>query len=177
MLPRNAALLLLAALGFSAGLARAGLSAEETAIAAAVDQRTAAATALLERAVNIQSPTENVAGVRAVGELFVAEFQRLGMDARWIDMPAAMKRAGHVVAVSRGTKGKRVLMLGHMDTVLSGEPFRREGNTAYGTGIDDMKGGNIVMLLALQALSDAGVLKDARVTSCSRATKKTLACR
>ncbi len=164
MLLRNASLLMLAVLGFCAGLARAGLSPEETAIAEAVDRRAPAATALFERAVNIQSPTENVAGVRAVGELFVAEFQRLGMEARWIDMPAAMKRAGHVVASTQGGKGKRVLMLGHMDTVLSGEPFRREGSIAHGTGTDDMKGGNIVMLLALQALADAGVLKDARVT-------------
>jgi glutamate carboxypeptidase len=68
------------------------------------------------------------------------------------------------VATTGGSKGKRVLMLGHMDTVLSGEPFRREGNLAHGTGTDDMKGGIVVMLLALQAMADAGMLADTQLT-------------
>jgi glutamate carboxypeptidase len=36
-------------------------------------------------------------------------------------MPAEMKRAGHLVAATKGTKGKRILLLGHIDTVLRGE--------------------------------------------------------
>jgi glutamate carboxypeptidase len=79
-------------------------------------------------------------------------------------MPAEMKRAGHLVAESGGTRGKRLLLLGHLDTVLAGEPFRREGTRAYGTGTTDMKGGIVVMLQALKALHAAGVLKDLRIT-------------
>ncbi len=146
------------------GLCSAGLAPEETAIATAARTRAGAAEALFEKAVNIPSPTENVAGVRAVGELFAGEFRRIGMQTRWIDMPADMKRAGHLVATTGGSRGKRVLMLGHMDTVLSGEGFRREGAIAHGTGSDDMKGGLVVMLLALQAMADAGVLAESRVT-------------
>lgn len=147
-----------------AGVSRAELSTHEAAIADAAGKRASAAEALLEKAVNIQSPTENTAGVRAVGELFAAEFSRIGMQTRWIDMPAEMKRAGHLVATTGGTRGKRVLMLGHMDTVLAGEAFRRDGARAHGTGADDMKGGIVVMLLALQAMADAGELADARIT-------------
>jgi glutamate carboxypeptidase len=161
---RHTASISLATLCLWAGFCRADLSPTEATIAAAAQKRAPAAEALLERAVNIQSPTENVAGVRAVGDLFAAELARLGMQTRWIDMPAGMHRAGHLVATTNGSKGKRVLMLGHMDTVLSGEPFRREGNIAHGTGSDDMKGGIVVMLLALQAMADAGVLADSRVT-------------
>jgi glutamate carboxypeptidase len=48
-----------------------------------------------------------------------------------------MKRAGHLLAEKNGTKGKRVLLLGHLDTVLYGERFRREGeqvSLARGSG-------------------------------------------
>lgn len=156
--------ILLVGVCLCAGLSHAELSPREAAIADAAAKRAPAAEALLEKAVNIPSPTENTAGVRAVGEVFAAEFARLGMQTRWIDMPAEMKRAGHLVATTAGRKGKRVLMLGHLDTVLSGEAFRRDGNLARGTGSDDMKGGIVVMLLALQAMADAGVLADARIT-------------
>jgi glutamate carboxypeptidase len=70
-----------------------------------------------------------------------------------------------LIAETPGTdgRGKRILLLGHIDTVLQGEHWRREGNKAYGAGSSDMKGGDIVLLYALKALADAGVLKDMRV--------------
>jgi glutamate carboxypeptidase len=75
-----------------------------------------------------------------------------------------MKRAGHLVAETGGTQGKRLLLLGHLDTVLAGEPFRRDGARAYGTGTADMKGGVVVMLQALRALHAAGALANRRIT-------------
>jgi acetylornithine deacetylase/succinyl-diaminopimelate desuccinylase-like protein len=39
----------------------------------------------------------------------------------------------------QGHPGKRVLLLGHIDTVLRGEKFRRDGDKAFGTGTSDMK--------------------------------------
>ena len=47
--------------------------------------------------------------------------------------------------------------------MLRGERFRREGNRAYGTGIADMKGGNVMALYALKALHAAGLLKDTQI--------------
>jgi glutamate carboxypeptidase len=114
--------------------------------------------------VDIESPTENVAGVRAVGEVFAAEFGAIGLRTRWVELPPEMKRAGHLVAETGGTRGQRLLLLGHLDTVLAGEPFRRAGTRAYGTGATDMKGGAVVMLQALQALHAAGALEDRRIT-------------
>ena len=55
-------------------------------------------------------------------------------------------------------------MIGHLDTVLQGEPYRRDGNRAYGTGTSDMKGGNLVALEALRALHASGDLQRMHVT-------------
>ena len=139
------------------------ISTEEQKIVNYIDAHMNDAVALLEKTVNIESPTENLAGVKQVGMVFKEEFESLGFTAKWIEMPAEMKRAGHLVAEKTGTKGKRVLLLGHIDTVLSGEKFRREGNKAYGTGSADMKAGNVVLYFALKALHATGALKDSRV--------------
>src|SRR5438270_10726793 len=96
--------------------ALAQLSDTEQRIVAAVKQRTPAALELLEKSVRINSGTLNPEGVRAVGEIYRAELNGLGFTTRWIDMPPAMKRAGHLVATHEGGQGKRLLLLGHLDT-------------------------------------------------------------
>jgi glutamate carboxypeptidase len=79
-------------------------------------------------------------------------------------------RAGHVVATHRGNgKGKRMLLIGHLDTVFEPDsPFQRftpkDENTAEGPGIEDDKGGMVVMLAALRAMHAAGTLKNADIT-------------
>ena len=141
------------------------LSPEERKIVSYVDAHADEAVALLEKVVNIESATQNLPGVKSVGQVFKGEFEALGLTARWIDMPPEMNRAGHLIAETKGTagRGKRILLLGHIDTVLQGEHFRREGNKAYGNGSSDMKGGDVVLLYALKALADVGALKDMRV--------------
>jgi glutamate carboxypeptidase len=144
--------------------AHAALDRTERLIAKRVAGGQPAAQALLQQVVDIESPTENTAGVRAVGDAFAGELREIGFTTRWVEMPAEMKRAGHLVAESGGSRGKRLLLLGHLDTVLAGERFRSEGTRAYGTGTADMKGGAVVLLQALKALHAAGALKDRRVT-------------
>jgi glutamate carboxypeptidase len=139
------------------------LSTEEQKIVAYVDAHAAEAVTLLEKVVNIESATQNLPGVKRVGEVFRTEFAAIGLTARWIDMPPEMNRAGHLLAETNGGRGKRILLLGHIDTVLQGEHFRREGNRAYGNGSSDMKGGDVVLLYALKALADLGALKDTRI--------------
>lgn len=139
------------------------ISADEEKIVKYIDAHMADAITLLEKSVNIESPTENLAGVKQVGMLFKAELESLGFAGKWIEMPAEMKRAGHLIAEKSGTKGKRILLIGHLDTVLSGEKFRREGNQAFGTGAADMKAGNVVLYYALKALHESGALKNASV--------------
>ena len=120
---------------------------------------------LLEKAVNINSGTLNLAGVRAVGKLLEPEFAALGFDAKWIPLPDAVGRAGHLFAESKGKRGKRLLLIGHLDTVFEGEgeKFVRYDTLAAGAGSSDMKGGDLVILYALKALKHAGVLDDTRI--------------
>ncbi|HLA94964.1 MAG TPA: M20/M25/M40 family metallo-hydrolase, partial [Pyrinomonadaceae bacterium] len=139
------------------------ISPQEQKIVDFIDKSSPDAIHLIEKLVNIESPSEDPAGVKNTGTILMPEFRSIGMTAKWIDMPAEMKRGGHLLAETSGSQGKRVLMLGHLDTVLRGEKFRREGNKIYGTGTSDMKTGVVVMYYALKALESVGALKDRRI--------------
>ncbi len=149
----------------SAGAADAGRT--PAAITRAVDSESDAAVELLERIVDINSGTFNLSGVHEVGKVLEAEFTALGFRTHWVSMDA-LGRAPHLVAEHDGRRGKRVLLIGHMDTVF--EPssqflkFVRHGDTAVGPGVVDDKGGVVVMLSALKALKAAGALDGARIT-------------
>ena len=142
--------------------ALAQLAPVEQRILASVEARREAAVALLARTVDVPSATENHAGVRAVADLYAAELAPLGFETRFVEQ-SEVGRAGHLVAERPGTRGKRLLLIGHLDTVLQGERFRRDGPRAYGSGIADMKGGNLIAIEALRALHAAGALQDRRV--------------
>lgn len=141
----------------------AALTPLEERIASAADAQAGAFAADLAHAVGIDSPTENLAGIRALADWHAAQFAALGFDVRFEEQPAATGRAGHLVAERRGTRGKRVLLIGHLDTVLPGGNFRREGDTVYGSGANDMKGGNLIVVHALRALHAAGALEDTSI--------------
>jgi glutamate carboxypeptidase len=141
--------------------ALAPLGGVEPAIVRAIDAGNPAALALLERAVNINSGTHNLEGVRQVGALFRAELDALGFETRWVD-GSSWQRAGHLVAERRGG-GPRLLLIGHLDTVFEKDsPFqtfvRIDERTARGPGIIDMKGGDVIIVAALKALHTAGAL-------------------
>lgn len=146
------------------------LTATERKLIASVQQHMPQTEKLLEQVVNINSGTLNVQGVREVGTVFQKEFDALGFKTEWVAMPASMQRAGHLVAQHKGKKGKRLFLIGHLDTVFELDmPFtkftRLNDSTATGQGVNDMKGGDVVMLAALQALQANGLLKDASITA------------
>lgn len=145
----------------------AGLSAQERRIAAAVQAHQAEHLLLLEQLVNINSGTLNPAGVRQVAELLRPRFEALGMRVRWLPMDP-VGRAGHLLAEQRGGRGARLLLIAHLDTVFEADsPFQRyqrEGDTAAGPGVNDIKGGIVVILAALQALHEAGALSRSNIT-------------
>jgi glutamate carboxypeptidase len=160
--------LLAAALAFAGHTAHAqALSPAERRITAYVDAHTRDAVALLERTVNVNSGTGNPEGVREVGRVFSAQLDSLGFETRWIALPDSLRRAGHLFAERRGTRGKRLLLIGHLDTVFEKDsPFQRfvqSGGTASGPGTSDMKGGDVVVIYALRALQAAGALRDRRI--------------
>jgi glutamate carboxypeptidase len=125
------------------------------------------AIALLERLVNQNSGSLNLPGVTAVGDMVRAELEPLGFDVQWIDMQAT-GRAGHIIATHKGNgRGKRILLIGHLDTVFEPDsPFQRfvrNGDTATGPGIGDDKGGVVIIVSALRAMHEAGTLRDADI--------------
>ena len=73
------------------------LTTDERAMVAAIDASNDRAIALLERVVNINSGTMNLAGVREVGAIFRSELDSLGFTTEWVD-GTPFGRAGHLVA-------------------------------------------------------------------------------
>lgn len=153
---------------FLAGPAWAdGLSPQERTIAATVDAGYEKDIALLARLVEQNSGTYNLAGVEAVARMLKPEFEELGFRVQWKPMAQA-KRAGHLIATHAGSgKGKRILLIGHLDTVFEADSpfkgFKREGERAIGPGVGDDKGGDVVILAALRAMQAAGTLRDADI--------------
>jgi len=138
------------------------LDSTETAIVDWSQAHNEEAVDLLEKLVNINSGSLNVQGVKDVGAVLRKELDDLGFETRWVDMPPEMKRGGHLFGELVGDRGKRILLIGHLDTVYEpGEAFQafeREGSKATGPGVDDMKSGDVVIIYALKALRAAGVL-------------------
>ncbi|HHQ4457830.1 TPA: M20/M25/M40 family metallo-hydrolase [Aeromonas hydrophila] len=148
--------------------AHATLSPTETAIADHVATTTPYYLSLLARLVDTPSGTLNHDGVRAVGDIMAKELTRLGFVTQWVTLPPALDRAGHLMAHRPGGRGPALLLIGHLDTVFDGDlPLKRfaiDGNRATGHGVQDMKGGLVMMLQALEALHAQGALGDAAIT-------------
>jgi glutamate carboxypeptidase len=147
----------------------AQLNAVEKKLADEVSRQMPVSLKLLEELVNINSGSLNVEGVRKNGDIMGEALRRIGFETQWIKLPDSLKRAGHLVAVRKGNKGKRLLLIGHLDTVF--EPDMPENkfrllndSTATGQGVNDMKGGNVVILAALQSLFTNKLLDDVTIT-------------
>ncbi len=70
--------------------------------------------------------------------------------------------------IAKTNKGKKLFLIGHLDTVfepdMPANPFTMlNDSTATGQGVNDMKGGDVIMIIALQALQAQGLLKDANI--------------
>jgi glutamate carboxypeptidase len=157
----------LAALALAPSPALAKLTQAETRMVQTVDAEQERTLQMLEKWVNQNSGSLNLDGVTKVGEMLRAELEPLGFQVQWIDMRET-GRAGHIVATHKGNgRGKRLLLIGHLDTVFEPDsPFQRwerKGNEAIGPGSGDDKGGMAVMLAALRAMHRAGTLKNADI--------------
>ncbi|MBL0049641.1 MAG: M20/M25/M40 family metallo-hydrolase [Bacteroidetes bacterium] len=142
-------------------------SKTEKRIAAEVDLHAVQALDLLKEVVNINSGTFNFGGVKQVGAVFTRELKALGFETKWIS-GETFHRAGHVLATHKGKRGKKILLIGHLDTVFEPDsPFQTfemlNDSMMHGPGAADMKGGDVIIILALQALRDAGLLADLNI--------------
>lgn len=152
----------------AATLLSAPAVADDTDVLAAIDRNFDDQLIFLEDTVNQNSGTLNVEGVRAAGAMYAEAFENIGFDTHWIDMPEDMGRGGHFVATREFGPGPHILLIGHIDTVFEPfsafQTFKRDGDIARGPGIQDMKGGNAVVLYAMRALIEAGEIETGKVT-------------
>ena len=148
--------------------ALAALSPGEKAMVRSIEGERERTVELLKSLVEVNSGSRNIPGVTKVGQMMRAELEPLGFAVRWIPMEKT-GRAGHIVAVHKGNgRGKRLLLIGHLDTVFEPEsPFQKwflKGpDKAEGPGAGDDKGGMVVMVAALRAMKAAGTLKNADI--------------
>jgi glutamate carboxypeptidase len=113
---------------------------------------------LLQRMVEIESPSDDKAALDRMGAFLAREFEQIGGKVTFYPQ----KEAGnHLKADFAGATGKPLLLLGHFDTVwsmgtLATMPFRIDRGRAFGPGVYDMKAGITMMIFALRALHAAG---------------------
>lgn len=124
----------------------------------------------LKTLVNIDSSSENVAGIAAVAQFLIRRMEAIGfathldkLGDRGVPCLQASNRSAE--------QSFDFLFLGHMDTVFPmGEvqkrPFAADRNRATGPGVCDMKGGLLVALHVLEALDHAGLLNRLSIGVC-----------
>ncbi len=131
----------------------------------------------LKALVNIETGSTHRDGLDTAAEFIGARLKALGGEVEIVEAPAAdiyqleglPDRIGRAVrATFRGTGSKRILLIAHMDTVypvgmLSKQPFRIDGDRAFGLGISDDKQGvatiiHVVSMLQALNVRDYGVL-------------------
>lgn len=155
------------------GFALAALAAACTLASAAPDERIAALAAkekpalleTLNQLVSIESGSRDLEGLGKIANLIADRFRALGGQVELIDpsaeayrMEDTPEKIGKVMrATFKGTGTKKIMLIAHMDTVyqigmLNKQPFRVEGDKAYGLGIADDKQGIAVIAHTLALL-------------------------
>jgi glutamate carboxypeptidase len=108
----------------------------------------------LEALVGVSSPSGDIHGAEECAAVCAA---LLPGDAEIERIPCSSPdHAQDLVAHLRGTGSRRVLLLGHLDTVIAHgdhKPLHREGDKLVGSGSVDMKGGVVLSIGAMRALA------------------------
>ena len=156
------------ALAFAAAVAQAAPVADVHALAQKEQQPLLDT---LRDLVHIESGSKDIEGLNQIAERIAGQLKQLGgtVDVlqtsdiyRLDDTPEKVGPA--VQAVFKGTGSKRIMLIAHMDTVylkgmLKGQPFRIDGDKAYGLGISDDKQG-VALILHTVALLQKLNFKD-----------------
>jgi glutamate carboxypeptidase len=119
--------------------------------------------------VNIESGSDDREGLDRISELIAGQLRALGGDVRFVEpgddsyrMHDTPPKIGRMVqATFKGTGTKKILLIAHMDTVyrrgmLARQPFRVEGDKAYGLAISDDKQGVAMVIHTAAVLKDLG---------------------
>lgn len=126
----------------------------------------------LREMANVDCGSYTPEGVNVIADLCEARFKAGGWEVeRTAHRPAEGEAQLGDLVIGRlaGGGGPRVLLIGHMDTVfdegtVAERPFRIDGDTAYGPGVSDMKGGLLTGFFAVEVLQEAGFDGFERIT-------------
>jgi glutamate carboxypeptidase len=127
----------------------------------------------LRTMVNIDCGTYIPGGVNQIADIMSQRFGSAGWQVERIAQDASAhgrslsKRYGDILVATldgarpEAEEGRRVLMVGHMDTVFpegtaAARPFAIDDHIAHGPGVSDMKGGLLLGLYAVGCLQDLG---------------------
>lgn len=110
--------------------------------------------ALLTRLIELESPSTHKPSVDILADFLAGELRRLGARVEILHQA----QAGNHVRARWGSAEGGALLLCHMDTVwdtgtVKGHPVTIQGDRLFGPGAEDMKGGIVVALWAMQALA------------------------
>ena len=104
----------------------------------------------LKKVIEINSYTKNKKGVDKVGFVFQKWFEDIGFKTIRYERELI---GDHLLFTTPKKEGKKILFLGHLDTVFPPgkfEEYKEDEKWVYGPGVCDMKGGNLVALQALR---------------------------
>jgi glutamate carboxypeptidase len=106
----------------------------------------------------IDSGSYDKAGIDQVQDWFQQQLAELGFDVQRLTEATC---GDDILAVRRGTSGRKVMLLGHSDTVFplgtaAERPVTIDGDKLLGPGTCDMKAGLLSGLYAIRALDQLG---------------------
>jgi glutamate carboxypeptidase len=106
----------------------------------------------------LEAGTLHKPGVDAAQSWLAERLAALGFTVERLPQPVL---GDNLYARRQGAGGKRILLLGHADTVFpvgtaAARPLRIDGNRIHGPGVCDMKGGLLTGLYAIRALDAVG---------------------
>ena len=123
----------------------------------------------LKELVSIESGSRDLEGLEKLSQMLAQRLQQMGMEVKTIPTQApdfhpqlnGAKLGSVVLGTKKGKGQKKVLLIAHMDTVylkgmVAKQPFRIDGNRAYGLAISDDKGGVALILHTVKMLQDMG---------------------
>jgi len=113
----------------------------------------------IESFVSVDSYTDDQVGVNRAGDTICQCLDKLNIA---YERHANERYGDHIVGKIKGDKPGKILLLGHYDTVHRPgttivNPYREEGNFAYGPGVADMKSGVATMIYAAAALQKSDI--------------------
>jgi len=123
----------------------------------------------LEAMVNIDSGSYTPEGVNAIVDRCARSFTEGGWAVERRAHDGTPRLGDLLIARLQGSGDRRILLVGHTDTVFDEgtareRPFALEGSIARGPGVSDMKGGLLTGMFAVRALREAGIDGFAHIT-------------